>query len=99
MSSFKSTNRNTFSLDPKKDPHGWIQWKGTDVCMDIHCKCGEHSHIDAEFVYFIQCPKCKTIYEVNGHVQLIERDPAEVDVESIKIPMDDDELYGQSEWK
>jgi len=25
-------------------PHGWVQWKGTDVCMDVHCACG---HIDA----------------------------------------------------
>lgn len=41
--------------------HGWIQWKGTDVCMDVHCKCGEHSHLDAEFAYYIKCPKCGSI--------------------------------------
>ncbi len=29
--------------------HGWLQWKGTDACMDIHCKCGTLSHIDADF--------------------------------------------------
>jgi hypothetical protein len=33
--------------------HGWIQWKGTDVCMDIHCECGTLSHIDGEFAYII----------------------------------------------
>lgn len=21
-------------------PHGWIQWKGTNVCLDYHCVCG-----------------------------------------------------------
>jgi len=55
-----------------KDPHGWVQWKGTDVCMDVHCSCGCHFHIDAEFVYFVECPACNKVYEVNGHVELIE---------------------------
>lgn len=53
-------------------PSGWIQWKGTEVCMDVHCKCGYHSHIDAEFAYFVKCPKCKTVYMCNGHIELIE---------------------------
>ena len=37
-------------------PHGWIQWKGTNVCMDIHCKCGMLTHIDADFAYHVKCP-------------------------------------------
>jgi len=53
-------------------PHGWVQWKGTNVCMDVYCKCGYHSHIDSDFVYNIQCPNCGTIYMVNGHVEFIE---------------------------
>lgn len=59
--------------DKKTDqPHGWIQWKGTDVCMDIHCECGELSHIDASFTYNIKCPYCGRIYFCNGHIELIE---------------------------
>jgi hypothetical protein len=54
------------------NPHGWIQWKGTDVCMDIHCKCGYLSHVDADFAYFVRCPECETVYQCNGHVELIE---------------------------
>ncbi len=53
-------------------PHGWIQWKGTDACMDIHCKCGVLSHIDADFLYYVTCPNCDTIYYCNGHIELIE---------------------------
>lgn len=53
-------------------PHGWIQWKGTDVCMDIHCKCGESTHIDDEFCYTIKCKTCGTVYFCNGHIELIE---------------------------
>lgn len=53
-------------------PHGWIQWKGTDVCMDVHCKCGCLSHIDATFAYFVKCAECGTVYSVNGHVEFVE---------------------------
>jgi hypothetical protein len=56
----------------KGKPHGWIQWKGTDVCMDIYCACGHHSHIDAEFAYYVECPKCHKVYMCNGHIELIE---------------------------
>ena len=53
-------------------PHGWIQWKGTNVCMDIYCKCGLHSHIDADFAYHVKCPKCGTVYMCNAHIEFIE---------------------------
>jgi hypothetical protein len=53
-------------------PHGWVQWKGTEVCMDVHCKCGELFHIDASFAYFVRCPTCDTVYMCNGHIELIE---------------------------
>lgn len=53
-------------------PHGWIQWKGTSVCMDVYCACGYHSHIDAEFAYHVECPVCRRVYACNGHIELIE---------------------------
>lgn len=53
-------------------PYAWVQWKGTNVCMDVHCKCGELSHVDAEFVYHVKCPSCGTVYFCNGHIELIE---------------------------
>ena len=53
------------------DPHGWIQWKGTDVCMDVHCKCGKSFHIDAAFAYNVKCPYCSQVYCCNGHIELI----------------------------
>ncbi len=54
------------------EPHGWIQWKGTDVCMDLHCACGELSHVDTDFVYHMECPYCHRVYFCNGHIELIE---------------------------
>ena len=56
----------------KGKPHGWIQWKGTGVCMDLTCSCGELFHIDAECAYNVKCPECGKIWMINGHVELIE---------------------------
>ncbi len=56
------------------DPHGWIQWKGTDVCMDVYCECGYQGHIDDTFAYYVKCPVCGQYYELNGHIQLIPVD-------------------------
>ena len=56
----------------KDEPHGWVQWKGTDVCMDIYCSCGHHSHIDSEWAYNVKCPSCGKVYSCNGHIELIE---------------------------
>lgn len=72
--------------DTKKgQPHGWIQWKGTDVCMDIYCVCGYHSHVDAEFVYHVKCPSCNRVYMCNGHIELIE-----LEVEPDNVVVGDD---------
>lgn len=68
--------------------HGWIQWKGTEVCMDFYCnKCGQRSHIDDEFVYHIKCPTCSTVYMCNGHIQMIELSEEEAkEAHCIKTP-------------
>lgn len=58
----------------KDEPHGFIQWKGTNVCMDVYCKCGTHFHIDSDFAYYVKCPKCKKIYMCNSHIELIQID-------------------------
>jgi hypothetical protein len=52
-------------------PHGWIQWKGTDVCVDLTCACGHHGHIDGEFFYGYRCSKCGAHYAVGQNIVLI----------------------------
>lgn len=51
-------------------PCGWIQWKGTEVCCDIRCPCGRHSHIDAEFAYYFRCG-CGQLYAMGAYVKLV----------------------------
>ena len=77
---FKSLDGNKVSFI-KDDSHGWIQFKGTDLCMDVRCKCGHVSHIDGQFIYVLECCVCGAKYELNGFIQLIERDESEIDVE------------------
>lgn len=61
-------------------PHGWIQWKGTDVCMDVRCTCGAQMHVDGEFVYYIGCKLCGRTYAVGAYVKLVElTDPKHVE--------------------
>lgn len=71
----KEHSQYRWSRDPTPDhPHGWIQWKGTDVCMDLHCKCGWHGHIDTDFFYYWKCSQCGTVYSCSGYVRMIELD-------------------------
>jgi flavoprotein len=59
-------------------PHGWIQWKGTEVCIDLHCSCGHHGHVDADFFYAYRCAGCGKCYHVGSYVKLVEATPEEV---------------------
>lgn len=58
-------------------PCAFIQWKGTDVCADYYCVCGEQFHLDDEFVYAVQCPYCNRRYEVSSMIELREMLPDE----------------------
>jgi hypothetical protein len=43
----------------------FIQWKGTQVCLDFYCSCGgAGGHFDGWFCYYIKCPDCNTIYKL-----------------------------------
>lgn len=75
-STYEAIYSKDFGADGKsttvKDPHGWIQWKGTNVCIDLHCKCGKHSHYDGDFLYHWICPHCGVAFALGQNVKLIE---------------------------
>jgi hypothetical protein len=75
-------------------PHGWVQWKGTEVCMDVHCACGAHLHVDASFAYAVGCPHCGKVYAASPYIRLVElTDPAHIAYAKSGsfIPMEPDE--------
>lgn len=56
----------------RKPPYGLVQWKNTDVCMEIQCTCGTDLHVDGYFAYYVQCPKCGCIFECDPVIHLVE---------------------------
>ena len=49
----------------------FIQWKGTDVCLDFHCyKCNTFAHFDGDFAYYLVCPICGQHYAMPSVVAL-----------------------------
>lgn len=80
------------SLDDEnklENPCGWIQWKGTDVCVDLYCTCGKQFHFDGDFMYYIQCPYCKAYYECGGHIKLHPVDKEIAESRYVKKPEKD----------
>lgn len=65
-------------IEVRGESHGWIQWKGTQVCMDVHCRCGHHGHIDEEFAYFYRCPGCAGVFAIGATVHLYKMSDAYV---------------------
>ena len=59
-----------FEPFPGTDAECFIQWKGTEVCIDIRCPCGETSHFDGGFAYYLRCPSCGAIYEMGTQVKM-----------------------------
>lgn len=57
-----------FTTPQGSDAEMFIQWKGTEVCLDFYCPCGESSHLDSAFAYFVQCPSCDTVFELGTQV-------------------------------
>lgn len=53
----------------QENPYAFVQWKGTDVCMDFHCECGAHCHFDGYFAYAVKCPHCGTIWEMPCYIK------------------------------
>lgn len=56
----------------------FVQWKGTDVCLDFHCACGHDGHLDGDFAYYLRCPECGRTYRMPARFEPVEM-PADTD--------------------
>lgn len=55
----------TFALNVERpEAHVFLQYKGTDICMDFRCECGADCHFDGYFAHVVQCPHCQTKWEM-----------------------------------
>ena len=55
----------------------FIQYKGTDICLDFHCECGASGHFDGEFAYALKCHACGKSFAMPSTVTLVESDEYE----------------------
>lgn len=62
--------------DVRTGPHAWIQWKGTNVCMDIRCSCGVLSHVDADFAYYVTCGACGKTWVMCATIKMLPAEKA-----------------------
>jgi hypothetical protein len=53
-----------------KIEENFIQWKGTDICMDFWCDCGTQNHYNGYFAYYVQCKGCKQVYKLDSKVMM-----------------------------
>lgn len=67
--------------------HAFIQWKGTDVCIDVTCPCGAGFHFDGYFLYAYRCPVCGHVYRLGTEVTLTLDDNPDGVVQD--IPLDE----------
>lgn len=50
----------------------FLQWKGTDVCMDVVCLCGDQFHVDSYFAHAVRCPHCGKVMQFGTQVAVRE---------------------------
>ena len=62
--------------DPSETADVFMQWKGTDACLDLNCDCGTSSHVDGLFAYYVRCPGCLSIYEMPHDLTARKINPA-----------------------
>lgn len=78
-------DRVTFRPVDGTDATMFIQWKGTSVCLDFYCPCGQHGHLDSGFAYFIGCPKCGAVYEMGTQVRATKTDDLTLEDTEVKV--------------
>ncbi|SKX81211.1 Uncharacterised protein [Mycobacteroides abscessus subsp. bolletii] len=76
----------------KEGPYGWIQWKGTQVCIDLYCSCGACGHLDVDFMYQVKCESCGQHYAVGKRVVLAPMSAEDAAAEMDQYP--GTEFYG-----
>lgn len=72
-----------------KNAEVFIQYKGTDICLDFHCPCNDSGiplHFDGYFAYALKCPACGTLYEMPTTLSVKAVDPSKFERDSVVEP-------------
>jgi hypothetical protein len=79
-----------FQPVPGTDAECFIQWKNTELCVDIYCPCDPSTprHFDGYFAHRLQCDNCSAVYEMGTQVRmrrLADDDPAQDDAKMTSL--------------
>ena len=58
-------------MDERPEPGTFVQWKGTDICMDWWCACGTGQHVDGYGVYAVRCVYCAREWALSPRLRLV----------------------------
>ena len=76
-------------------PDAFIQWKGTDACIDLYCTCGEQFHFDGYFAYELTCGHCGQTYEMPNMLRVHPVEPSR----GLKLIFDETEVIRDGEFE
>lgn len=63
-------------MSDKERPDAFIQWKGTDACLDLYCTCGGQFHFDGYFAYELTCGACGQTWEFPNTLRVYPVEPS-----------------------
>ena len=74
LKKFKTENEaNNYLIEESDKTPVYIQWKGTDVCLDFICpKCRASLHFDTYFLYNVKCGHCNKLFKLGYSVEVVE---------------------------
>lgn len=78
------------SVDSYHTGNVFLQYKGTDICVDLYCTCGDQFHYDGYFATWLRCPHCRKVWEL-PHLLLCTDVTGVVDEDRVKDGEADDE--------
>ena len=81
-------------MSDKERPDAFIQWKGTDACIDVYCTCGEQFHFDGYFAYELTCGACGQTYELPNTLRVHPVEPSR----GLHLVFDDREVIQPGEF-
>lgn len=78
-----------FTTPATSEAEMFIQWKGTNLCMDFTCPCGATGHIDADFVHYVRCPKCGSTFQMGTQVIARRAEPGDIGRSVVDLELDE----------
>jgi hypothetical protein len=75
-------------------PDLFLQWKGTDACLDLYCACGQDLHFDGYFAHELTCGHCGQTWELPHKLAVTPVEPSR----QLTLIFDETDVIGDGEF-